>query len=93
MLIPLTEGARESRSNAENRWAGEPLLADSATRGFCSMSSCRMADASPVGRPGARWVYAGDPLQAIRRDVMTRLTHHAASRQAAMVLYGRMLLG
>jgi alkylation response protein AidB-like acyl-CoA dehydrogenase len=42
---------------------------------------------------GARWVYAGDPLQAIRRDVMTILTHHAASRQAAMVPYGRMLLG
>jgi resorcinol 4-hydroxylase (FADH2) len=42
---------------------------------------------------GARWVYDSDPLQAIRRDVMTLLTHHAASRQAAMVPYGRMLLG
>jgi Acyl-CoA dehydrogenase, C-terminal domain/Acyl-CoA dehydrogenase, N-terminal domain len=41
---------------------------------------------------GARWVYDTDPLQAIRRDVMTLLTHHAASRQAAMVPYGRMLL-
>lgn len=41
---------------------------------------------------GARWVYDADPLQAIRRDVMTLLTHHAASRQAAMVPYGRMLL-
>ncbi len=42
---------------------------------------------------GARWVYDTDPLQEIRRDVMTILTHHAASRQAAMVPYGRMLLG
>jgi 3-hydroxy-9,10-secoandrosta-1,3,5(10)-triene-9,17-dione monooxygenase len=42
---------------------------------------------------GARWVYDTDPLQAIRRDVMTLLTHHAASRQAAMAPYGRLLLG
>ncbi len=41
---------------------------------------------------GARWLYDNDPLQEIRRDVMTILTHHAASRQAAMVPYGRMLL-
>jgi hypothetical protein len=32
------------------------------------------------------------PAGAIRRDVMTILTHHAASRQAAMAPYGRMLL-
>jgi len=41
---------------------------------------------------GARWVYDRDELGAIRRDVMTILTHHAASRQAAMAPYGRMLL-
>jgi 3-hydroxy-9,10-secoandrosta-1,3,5(10)-triene-9,17-dione monooxygenase len=41
---------------------------------------------------GARWVYDSDPLQEIRRDVMTILTHHAASRQAAMAPYGHMLL-
>ncbi len=41
---------------------------------------------------GARWVYDTDKLQEIRRDVMTILTHHAASRQAAMVPYGQMLL-
>ncbi len=41
---------------------------------------------------GARWLYDNDPLQEIRRDVMTILTHHAASRQAAMVPYGHMLL-
>jgi Acyl-CoA dehydrogenase, C-terminal domain len=42
---------------------------------------------------GARWVYDSDALGAIRRDVMTILTHHAASRQAAMAPYGRLLLG
>ncbi|HEY3908881.1 MAG TPA: acyl-CoA dehydrogenase family protein [Stellaceae bacterium] len=41
---------------------------------------------------GARWVYDSDELGAIRRDVMTILTHHAASRQAAYAPYGRMLL-
>ena len=41
---------------------------------------------------GARWVYDSDELGAIRRDVMTILTHHAASPQAAMAPYGRMLL-
>jgi hypothetical protein len=41
---------------------------------------------------GARWVYDSDQLGAIRRDVMTILTHHAASRQAAMAAYGKMLL-
>jgi alkylation response protein AidB-like acyl-CoA dehydrogenase len=33
---------------------------------------------------GARWVYDGDKLGAIRRDVMTILTHHAASRHDAI---------
>jgi alkylation response protein AidB-like acyl-CoA dehydrogenase len=41
---------------------------------------------------GARWVYDSDELGAIRRDVMTILTHHAASRHAAMAPYGKMLL-
>ena len=41
---------------------------------------------------GARWVYDNDELGAIRRDLMTILTHHAASRQAAMAPYGKMLL-
>jgi len=41
---------------------------------------------------GACRVYDNDELGAIRRDVMTILTHHAASRQAAMALYGKMLL-
>src|SRR5713226_6195091 len=41
---------------------------------------------------GARWLYDSDPLQEFRRDVMTIPTHHAASRHAAMVPYGHMLL-
>ncbi len=41
---------------------------------------------------GARWVYDSDPLQEIRRDLMTVMTHTAASRQAAMAPYGQMLL-
>ena len=41
---------------------------------------------------GARWVYDQDKLGAIRRDLMTILTHTAASRQAAMAPYGHMLL-
>jgi 3-hydroxy-9,10-secoandrosta-1,3,5(10)-triene-9,17-dione monooxygenase len=41
---------------------------------------------------GARWVYDSDELGGIRRDVLTILTHHAASRQAAMAPYGRLLL-
>jgi 3-hydroxy-9,10-secoandrosta-1,3,5(10)-triene-9,17-dione monooxygenase len=42
---------------------------------------------------GARWVYNSDPLQEIRRDVMTILTHHAANRAAAYAPYGSLLLG
>jgi alkylation response protein AidB-like acyl-CoA dehydrogenase len=41
---------------------------------------------------GARSVYDDDPLQQIRRDMMTVLTHTAASRQAAFAPYGHMLL-
>jgi hypothetical protein len=41
---------------------------------------------------GARWVYDTDPLQEIRRDVMTILTHHAASRAAAFAPYGKLLM-
>ena len=41
---------------------------------------------------GARWVYDSDPLQEMRRDVMTILTHHAASRPAAFAPYGHLLM-
>src|SRR5271168_5050393 len=42
---------------------------------------------------GARWVYDSDPLQEMRRDVMTILTHFAANRPAAYASYGAILLG
>jgi len=41
---------------------------------------------------GARWVYDSDPLQEMRCDVMTILTHFAASRPAAYAAYGHVLL-
>jgi alkylation response protein AidB-like acyl-CoA dehydrogenase len=41
---------------------------------------------------GARSVYDDDPLQQMRRDMMTMLTHTAASRQAAFAPYGQVLL-
>lgn len=42
---------------------------------------------------GARSVYDTDALAAIRRDVLTVLTHSIASRQAAMGAWGRSALG
>ena len=41
---------------------------------------------------GARWVYDSDQLGAIRRDRDDDLTHHAASRQAAMGAWGKWAL-
>jgi 3-hydroxy-9,10-secoandrosta-1,3,5(10)-triene-9,17-dione monooxygenase len=41
---------------------------------------------------GARSVYDADPLGAIRRDILTLLTHVVASRQAAMARWGRWAL-
>ena len=41
---------------------------------------------------GARSVYDDDPLQQMRRDMMTMLTHTAASRQAAFAPWGQHLL-
>ncbi len=41
---------------------------------------------------GARWVYDNDELGSIRRDVLTVLTHTAASRLAGLAPYGHMLL-
>jgi resorcinol 4-hydroxylase (FADH2) len=42
---------------------------------------------------GARWVYDSHPLQEMRRDVMTILTHFAANRSAAYAANGSILLG
>jgi alkylation response protein AidB-like acyl-CoA dehydrogenase len=41
----------------------------------------------------ARSVYDSDPLQALFRDIVTIGTHTIVSRQAAMVAYGRLMLG
>jgi len=42
---------------------------------------------------GARWVYDNDEIGAIRRDVMTILTHHAASPTRRWPPpYGKMLI-
>ena len=42
---------------------------------------------------GARTVYDTDRLRMLVRDLDTITTHYTVSRQAAMVPYGRMLLG
>jgi 3-hydroxy-9,10-secoandrosta-1,3,5(10)-triene-9,17-dione monooxygenase len=42
---------------------------------------------------GARSVYDADPLQALFRDIATIGTHMVVSPQAAMVPYGRLMLG
>jgi alkylation response protein AidB-like acyl-CoA dehydrogenase len=41
---------------------------------------------------GARSVYDNDPLAAIRRDLLTVLTHNVASRQAAYAAWGKQAL-
>lgn len=41
---------------------------------------------------GARSVYDADPLAAIRRDLMTVLTHNIASRQTAYATWGKQAL-
>jgi alkylation response protein AidB-like acyl-CoA dehydrogenase len=42
---------------------------------------------------GARAVYDSDPLQMLARDLQAIMTHYTVNRQAAMVPYGRLLLG
>ena len=42
---------------------------------------------------GARVVYDTDPLQMLVRDLQAIMTHYMVSRRAAMVPYGRLLLG
>lgn len=46
-----------------------------------------------VSLNGARTVYDADPLGLVVRDLHTILTHMTVNREAAMVPYGRMLLG
>jgi len=73
--------------------AGSPKPRPCAPAATWSTPSTRSPGHSKPVRDGrARWVYDRDETGAIRRDVMTILTHHAASRQAAMAPYGKMLL-
>lgn len=85
------------RATTEAVWSGRAISEEEALRARRDMTYAQHQVGWAVERlceaAGARWVYDDDPLQAIRRDVMTLLTHHAASRQAAMVPYGRLLLG
>ena len=85
------------RSSTEAVWSGRQIAEEEALRARRDMTFAQHQVGWALERlceaAGSRWVYDSDPLQAIRRDVITLLTHHAASRQAAMVPYGRMLLG
>src|SRR5258708_10554222 len=85
------------RSSTEAVSSGRKITEAEALRARRDMVYAQHQVGSALDRlcevDGARWVYDSDQLGAIRRDVMTILTHHAASRQAAMAPYGRMLLG
>lgn len=76
--------------------AGRPIGEADALRARRDMVYAQHQAAAAVARLcelcGARWLYDSDPLQEIRRDLDTILTHHAASRQAAMAPYGHLLL-
>ena len=90
----LLHTGRESSTAAVS--SGRKITEDEALRARRDMVYAQHQVSWAVDRlcemDGARWVYDNDQLGAIRRDVMTILTHHAASRQAAMAPYGRMLL-
>ena len=76
--------------------AGMPVGEAEALRARRDMVYAQHQVAAAVARLceacGARWLYDSDPLQEIRRDLEAILTHHAASRQAAMAPYGQLLL-
>ena len=82
------------------RSRSQAIDGDPASRQCQTMETAKVGDGKGRGwaldrlceMDGARRVYDSDELGAIRRDVMTILTHHAASRQAAMAPYGRLLL-
>jgi alkylation response protein AidB-like acyl-CoA dehydrogenase len=90
----LVHSGRESSTAAVS--SGRKITEAEAVRARRDMVYARHQVAWALDRlrelDGARWVYDSDELGAIRRDVMTILTHHAASRQAAMARYGRLLL-
>jgi len=77
--------------------AGEPIAWEVVLRARRDMTHAqhqvRWAVEQLVEVCGSRSVYDTDALASIRRDVLTLLTHHVASRQAAMGAWGRSALG
>jgi len=94
VATPLLHVGREASTAAVS--SGRNITEAEALRARLDMVYAQHQVGWALERPcemdGARWVYDSDELGAIRRDVMTILTHHAVSRQAAMAPYGRMLL-
>jgi 3-hydroxy-9,10-secoandrosta-1,3,5(10)-triene-9,17-dione monooxygenase len=72
--------------------AGEPIPDETILRARRDMTYAQHQVQGAVERLvevcGARSVYDADALAAIRRDVLTVLTHHVASRQIAMGEWG-----
>ena len=87
----LLHSGRDYSSDAVARAAGSPTA--EALRARRDMVYAQHQVKWAVDRLcelcGARWIYDSDPLQEIRRDIEIILTHHAASRMAAMVPWGR----
>ena len=88
---------RSGRATAEALVAsGEPIPPDIVLRTRRDMTYAQHQVQWAVERLvevcGARSVYDADPLAAIRRDMLTLLTHNIASRQAAMGAWGKWAL-
>jgi 3-hydroxy-9,10-secoandrosta-1,3,5(10)-triene-9,17-dione monooxygenase len=91
--LSLRSGRKESTAEVSS---GRKITEAEALRARRNMTYAQHQVGWAVERlcelDGARWVYDSDELGTIRRDLMIVLTHTAASRQAAMVPYGQMLL-
>lgn len=89
---------RHGRATAEALVAsGKPISPDIVLRTRRDMTHAQHQVQWAVERLvevcGARAVYDADELAAIRRDVLTVLTHNVASRQTAMGAWGKWALG
>jgi len=89
---------RNGRDAAEALVAsGEPIASETVLRTRRDMTYAQHQVQWAVERLvevcGARSVYDTDALATIRRDVLTVLTHHVASRQASMGAWGKWALG
>lgn len=88
---------RHGRQVAEDLVAsGESIASEMVLRARRDMTyaqhQVRWAVERLVEVCGSRSVYDADALASIRRDILTVLTHHVASRQAAMGAWGRWAL-